>query len=88
MEIIRVSSDYTIKIPNRFRSDLRAGQEVVVSLDAQGRLILTPIEQMRAILRETFGMWAGRTDIPQDGVEYMDEIRKGRRLDKLGLRSK
>lgn len=28
---------------------------------------------------ETFGMWADRTDIPSDGVEYVNEIRKGRR---------
>jgi bifunctional DNA-binding transcriptional regulator/antitoxin component of YhaV-PrlF toxin-antitoxin module len=88
MVTVHVSSDYTVKIPSKFRSRLRAGQEVAVSLDAQGRLIITPIEQVRAVLHETFGMWADRSDIPADGVEYVDQIRRGRRLDDLGLRSK
>jgi bifunctional DNA-binding transcriptional regulator/antitoxin component of YhaV-PrlF toxin-antitoxin module len=88
MVTIRVSSDYTVKIPSKFRAGLHAGQEVAVSLDKQGRLILTPIEQVRAILKETFGMWADRTDIPADGVEYVDQIRRGRRLDDLELRGK
>ena len=88
MVTIRVGSDYTIKIPNKFRPGLRAGQEVAVSVDAQGRLILTPIEQVRAVLEETFGMWVDRTDIPKSGVKYMDKIRRGRRLDNQGLRGK
>jgi bifunctional DNA-binding transcriptional regulator/antitoxin component of YhaV-PrlF toxin-antitoxin module len=88
MVTVHVNSDYTVKIPNKFRSRLRAGQKVAISVDAQGRLIITPIEQVRAILKETFGMWADRTDIPADGVEYVDQIRRGRRLDALGLRKK
>jgi hypothetical protein len=88
MVTVHVSSDFTVKIPSKFRSRLRAGQEVAVSVDAQGRLIITPIEQMNALLQETFGMWADRKDIPTDGVEYVDYIRRGRRLDDLGLREK
>jgi bifunctional DNA-binding transcriptional regulator/antitoxin component of YhaV-PrlF toxin-antitoxin module len=88
MVTIKVSSNYTVKIPNEFRRGLRAGQEVAVSVDAQGRLILTPIEQVRAILQETFGMWSDRTDIPADGVAYVDQIRPGRRLDNMELRGK
>jgi hypothetical protein len=86
MVTIRVNPDYTVKIPGKFRAGLRAGQEVAISLDKQGRLIITPIEQVRAILNETFGMWADRTDIPADGVKYVNKIRHGRRLDDLGLR--
>ena len=81
MVTVHVSSDYTVKIPSKFHSRLRAGQEVAVNVDAQGRLIITPIEQMNALLQETFGMWADRKDIPTDGVEYVDYIRRGRRLD-------
>jgi len=84
----RVNSDYTVKIPNKLRAGLRAGQQVAISRDGQGRLIITPIEQVRAVLQETFGMWADRTDIPADGVEYVDQIRRGSRLDDLGLRDK
>ncbi len=86
MVTIRVNPDYTLKIPGKFRAGLRAGQEVAISLDKQGRLIITPIEQVRAILKETFGMWADRTDIPADGTEYVDKFRRGHRLDDLGLR--
>lgn len=88
MVTVHVSTDYTVKIPSKFRSRLRAGQEMAVSVDSHGRLILTPIEQVHAALQETFGMWADRTDIPADGVEYMDQVRRGHRLDDLGLRSK
>jgi len=88
MVTVHLGSDYTVKIPSKFRSRLRAGQEVAVSVDAQGRLIITPIEQVRAVLQETFGMWADRTDIPADGIDYMDQIRHGHRLDEMGLRDK
>ncbi|GEM_PF-6655879 len=48
MVTIRVGSDYTVKIPSKFRRGLRAGQEVAINVDKQGRLIITPIEQVRA----------------------------------------
>lgn len=86
MVTVHISSDFSVKIPSKFRSRLRAGQEVAVSVDAQGRLIITPIEQINTLLEETFGMWADRTDIPADGVKYVNQIRRGRRLDDLGLR--
>lgn len=88
MVTVHVSSDYTVKIPSKFRSRLHAGQEVAVSEDAQGRLIITPIELVHAALTETFGMWADRKDIPANGVDYVDQIRRGRRLDDMGLRNK
>jgi hypothetical protein len=60
-----------------------AGQEVAVSADEQGRLIITPVKQIRARLQETFAMWAERDDIPSDGVGYMDEVRYGHRLNEI-----
>ena len=48
---------------------------MAVAMDALGRLVVTPLEKIRAQLMETFGMWADRTDIPSDGVEYVNEIR-------------
>ncbi len=86
MVTTKIGSDYTIKIPENFRANLQIGQKVAVSVDAQGRLILTPMEQARAILDETFGIWAKRTDISKSGIRYMDRIRRGRRLKNLGLR--
>ena len=85
MVVIKVGPEYTLSIPDRFRKALFAGQEVAISEDAQGRLIITPIEHIRVVLLETFGMWADRVDLPQDGVEYMDEIRRGHRLSQVGL---
>jgi hypothetical protein len=88
MNTVTISPQYTVKIPPRFRSRLRAGQRMAVSLDALGRLVLTPLEQARVILDETFGMWAKRTDIPGSGIKYMDKIRRGHRLKGLGLARK
>jgi hypothetical protein len=88
MVTVQISPQYTVKIPETFRSQLRVGQRVAISVDAQGRLVLTPIEQARAILDETFGMWAGRTDIPKSGIKYMDKIRRGHRLKDLGITPK
>lgn len=80
MVVTRIDSDYTVHIPDALREDFEVGQEVAVSLDAQGRLIITPIEHIRARLQETFGMWANHPIVPPDGIEYMDGIRRGQRL--------
>lgn len=88
MVTVTISPQYTVKIPEHFRAQLRVGQQVAVNVDAQGRLVLTPIEQVRAILDETFGIWAGRDDIPKSGVKYMDKLRRGHRLKDQSLSRK
>jgi hypothetical protein len=40
-------------------------------VDAQARQ-----EMWQAALASTFGMWAGRDDVAQDGVEYVREQRR------------
>ncbi len=80
MVVSKIGPEYTLDIPDPLRKMFSPGQEVAMSVDAQGRLIVTPIEQIEALLRETWGMWADRTDVPSDGVAYMDEIRRGERL--------
>lgn len=87
MIVTKISSEFTVDIPNEFRTRFSAGQQVAVSTDAQGRLVLTPLEQIRARLMETFGMWANRADLPSDSIAYMDELRRGNRLEQLGLRA-
>lgn len=82
MVMKKIGSDFTVPIPDEFRKDFAAGQEVAVTTDEQGRLIVTPIEQIRSLLLETFGLRSDRKDV--DSTEYMDEIRKGRRLEDLG----
>ena len=87
MVLTKVGQKYTLSIPAPFRSLLPVGQEVAISADAQGRLIIAPVEQVRTLLMETFGMWTDRTDLPTDSVEYVNEIRRGRRLDEMGAQS-
>jgi bifunctional DNA-binding transcriptional regulator/antitoxin component of YhaV-PrlF toxin-antitoxin module len=79
----KIDRGFTVNIPAPFRSRLSVGEEVVISSDAQGRLIITPVEQIRAQLMETFGMWSDRTDIPREAVEYVDDLRWGNRLDQI-----
>lgn len=85
MIVTKISSEFTISIPDEFKSQFVPGQEVSVTADAQGRLVVTPVEQIQAILHETFGMWQDRTDIPSDSIEYVDEIRRGHRLNESGI---
>ena len=54
--------------------------------DPRGRLVITPVEQLRGRLMETFGIWRDRTDMTRDGVEYMDAVRRGKRLDSVEVR--
>ena len=81
MIVARITPEYTLKIPDEFRPIFEAGQEVAISADAQGRLVVTPVEQIRAQLLETFGMWADRDDHPVESVDYVNDIRRGKRLD-------
>lgn len=75
MIVVKISPEYTLDIPNRYRHTIRAGQDVALSIDSQGRLVIAPIETIRATLLESFGMWKDRTDLPRDGIEYVDQIR-------------
>ena len=88
MVTVRISQQYTVKIPDQSRPSVHAGQEMAVSVDRQGRLLLTPLEQVREALQESFGIWADRTDIPKSGVGYVNKIRKGKRINSLGLSGK
>jgi hypothetical protein len=40
-------------------------------------------EAWQTALQSTFGIWAGRDDIANDGVTYVQEIRRGHRLNDL-----
>ena len=86
MVITHIDLKYMINIPDEFRKNLSAGQEVAISMDEQGRLVVTPVEKVCEALMESFGMWAERTDIPADGTKYVNAARKGKRLDKIRAR--
>ena len=82
---VQVESDFKITLPEPLRAPLHVGDELLVTTDAVGRIIITPEARIRAILEQTAGMWSGRTDIPADGVEYVNQLRQGRRLRELGI---
>lgn len=82
MVLAKITPKFTLNIPDEFRKILSAGQEVAITIDKQGRMVVTPIEKIREALAESFGMWADRTDMTADARHYVREIRKGYRLDR------
>jgi hypothetical protein len=84
MTKVLVEEGYQLSLPPELQPIAPVGTQFQVTIDEAGRIILTPEAHIRAILMETFGMWADRDDIPPDGIEYMDEIRGGQRLDEFG----
>jgi len=81
----KVEPDFRITIPEALRSPLKVGDELLITTDQAGRIIITPEARVRAILQRTAGMWRGRQDVPADGVEYVNNLRQGRRLHDLGV---
>lgn len=75
----KIHKDITVNTPPPVRSTLSVGQEIAITSDAQGRLVITPVQQVQPRLMETFGMWAGRTDLPDDDLDRVDELRRGHR---------
>ena len=79
----KIEPDFRIAIPEALRPALKVGDELLVTTDPSGRIIITPEARIRSILERTAGMWRGRRDIPADGVEYVNQVRQGRRLREL-----
>jgi hypothetical protein len=85
MKKVLVEEGYRVALPDEMHSFLHVGAPIWITTDETGRIILTPESRVRAILMETFGMWADRDDIPLDGVVYVDQVRQGERLNEFGL---
>lgn len=81
----RIEKGYRVTIPEPLRPTLHEGEELLVSMDESGRIVLIPSERALQILERTAGMWQGRTDIPADGIHYVQEQRSARRLRDLGI---
>jgi bifunctional DNA-binding transcriptional regulator/antitoxin component of YhaV-PrlF toxin-antitoxin module len=81
----KIEPDFRITIPESLRPPLKVGDELFITTDQAGRIIITSEARIRAILQRTAGMWRGRQDIPSDGVEYVHNLRQGRRLHDLGV---
>jgi len=85
MNRILIEDGFRLTVPKDLRGELRVGDEIVISADRAGRIVLLSEKRIRTALEHTAGMWQGRTDIPQDGVKYVNRLRRGRRLRRLGV---
>lgn len=83
---ITIEDGFRMTLPEELRSTLCVGDELLASQDDDGRIILTAKAEMRQALDEAFGIWADRTDIPKDGVEYVNQIRNDGRFDEIRKR--
>ncbi len=83
MILTKIEPDYRITLPETLRTIFNVGDEVIITTTASGIVTLTPKNRVLEILERTAGIWAGRDDVPADGVDYVNELRPGRRLREL-----
>lgn len=85
MTTIVIENDYQVRLPAEISELVPIGTRLQVTVDETGRIILSPEPDVKTILQECFGMWADRTDLPADSVDYVNDIRRGQRLDEFGI---
>jgi len=84
-----VQPGYSVLLPEEVRPHIAVGQRYMVTMGADGELVLTPVDERSIvdlvddILNRTAGMWRGREDIPDNGVDYVNQLRQARRLTDL-----
>ncbi|MBI3742171.1 MAG: hypothetical protein HY257_10520 [Chloroflexi bacterium] len=83
MDRLLIENGYRLTVPKRLRRGLKVGDEMIVTVDRAGRIILLSERRIRAVLQRTSGIWQNRKDIPSDGVKYVNRLRRGRRLRRL-----
>ena len=83
MTTIQIEANYRVTLPESLRGLLQVGDQVAVTQDTEGRIMIMSAGQIMERLQETFGLWANRPDFPTDGIAYMDQIRQGDRLDEV-----
>lgn len=77
MATVTVQQGFQIVLPEKVRETFHEGDEIVITRNADGHFVLLTLQQFHDLLNESFGMWADRTDIPADGVAFVNEIRPG-----------
>lgn len=86
MTTVTIEDGFRMTLPEELRSTLCVGDELLASRDNNGRIILSVKSEMQQALDEAFGIWADRTDIPKDGVEFVNQIRSSGRFEEIGKR--
>jgi bifunctional DNA-binding transcriptional regulator/antitoxin component of YhaV-PrlF toxin-antitoxin module len=74
----RIEKGFRITIPEPLRLSLREGDDLLVNVDAAGRILMMPASRALEVMERTAGMWRDRADIPVDGVAYVQSLRSGR----------
>lgn len=82
---VQVEEGYRLTVPKKLRGKLKIGDKMLVNVDRSGRIVLLSEDRIRATLKRTAGLWQGRKDIPSDGVKYVNRLRRGQRLKRLGV---
>ena len=77
---VLIEDGFRLTVPKELRDQLKVGDEMLLSVDSGGRIVLLSEEKVRAALKRTAGLWQGRTDIPDDGVKYTNHMRRGRKM--------
>ena len=85
MTTVTIENNNQLHLPAEVQKLVPVGTRLQVALDENGRIILTPQPDIQTILQESFGIWADRTDLPADGVTYVNDLRRGQRLDDFGI---
>lgn len=85
MPTVTIKNNYQVHLPAEIQRMVPVGARLQISVDEQGRIILAPEPDAATVLQESFGMWADRTDVPPDGIDYVDDIRRGQRLDQWDI---
>lgn len=83
MAMVTVQKGLQIVLPEKLRETFGEGDEIVITRNADGHFVLLTPQQFQDLLGESFGIWADRTDIPTDGVEYVNQIRNDGRFDEI-----
>ena len=82
---VLIEDGFRLTVPKKLRGKLKVGDEMYVTVDHTGRIVLLSEKRIRAALTRTAGLWHERKDIPANGVTYVNRIRRGQRLDRLGV---
>jgi len=82
---VLVEEGFRLTVPKQLRSKLRVGDQMMVDVDRSGRIVLLSEDRVRATLARTAGLWRGRKNVPTDGVKYVNRLRRGQRLQRVGM---
>jgi len=86
MMTVTIEDGFRMTLPDELRELFRIGDELVLKREENGQITLTAKTSMQQALDDAFGIWADRTDIPKDGVEFVNQIRSGGRFEDIRKR--